>query len=173
MKFKNKPNECVKLPNGKEIWISRSVAVTCVIAASHNHMTYVAIEKRGKKLDKPGKWCIPCGYLDWNESGTKAVIREVYEEIGLNIKNIKFHYFCKSYLEQPWKVDTSPTENRQNVVLHYGIKFIPEHYDLPVLKFDHDEIVDAKWVLVEKLHKYKFAFNHNKLIIEFLRKAPI
>jgi len=33
------------------------------------------------------KWCIPCGYVEWDEDVYDAVEREFHEETGLNIKS--------------------------------------------------------------------------------------
>lgn len=51
--------------NGKEYWISRSVATVCFIFKQKNNRTFVLIEKRGKgAADNIGKWCVP-GVI-WN-----------------------------------------------------------------------------------------------------------
>jgi 8-oxo-dGTP diphosphatase len=34
----------------------------------------------------PGQWCIPCGYVEWDEDVYAAAQREFKEETGLNIK---------------------------------------------------------------------------------------
>lgn len=33
-----------------------------------------------------GKWCIPCGYVEWNEDVRIAAVREVHEETGLDVR---------------------------------------------------------------------------------------
>ncbi len=33
-----------------------------------------------------GSWCIPCGYLEYNEDVRSAAIREIKEETGLEVK---------------------------------------------------------------------------------------
>ncbi len=35
----------------------------------------------GKRKD--GRWCIPCGHVEWGESVEEAAIRETLEETGL------------------------------------------------------------------------------------------
>lgn len=32
------------------------------------------------------KWCIPCGYVEWNEDVRAAAVREVREETGLEVR---------------------------------------------------------------------------------------
>ncbi len=37
-----------------------------------------------------GDWCIPAGYMEWNEHPTETAIRELKEETGLDIKLTSF-----------------------------------------------------------------------------------
>ena len=40
----------------------------------------------GKRLGSyAGQWCIPCGYVEWDEDVYDAVTREFFEETGLKI----------------------------------------------------------------------------------------
>ena len=69
----------IKGENGEELWISRSVVVACVVARiTDEHKIEVLVEKRGPEVSATGRWCFPCGYLDYDEDLTQAVIREVY-----------------------------------------------------------------------------------------------
>jgi len=136
----------------------------------------IAIEKRGNNpgLDKQGLWCLPCGYLDWNESGTEAVKREVWEEIGLNLDDYRELAITSVNVEQPWHVKTTPDENRQNVTLHYGMVIVKK--ELPILNPNNDcepnEVADAAWATLSdiQLNKYEFAFGHEKVIKQFFGK---
>ncbi len=38
-----------------------------------------------RKNSYVGKWCIPCGYVEWNEDIRDAAIREFKEETGLDV----------------------------------------------------------------------------------------
>ena len=133
----------------------------------------IAIEKRGNHpgLDKKGMWCLPCGYLDFCESGKEAVKREVWEEIGLNLDEYENVMIGGPSLEQPWFVKTEPDENRQNVTLRYGMFFISK--ELPTLipnnDAEPDEVAEAVWAKYSDilLDKYDFAFEHKKVIQEF------
>lgn len=39
---------------------------------------------------KIGWWCIPAGFMEWNEHPIQTAIREIYEETGLQIKLTSF-----------------------------------------------------------------------------------
>jgi 8-oxo-dGTP pyrophosphatase MutT (NUDIX family) len=167
--FKNIPNECTTTTDGRTIWLSRSVAVVMVLVAyrANDDKFYIAIEKRGTApgLDKQGLWCLPCGYLDFSESGPEAVKRELWEEIGINLDD-----YCKFDNDtQPWFVKTAPDENRQNVTLRYAK--VLEVTELPKLIPNNDaepnEVADAKWTTLDQLGNYEFAFNHDTVIQQF------
>ena len=49
----------------------------------------------GKRRNSHGEgaWALPGGHLEWNESITECALREVFEETGLIVKNIKHAAF--------------------------------------------------------------------------------
>jgi 8-oxo-dGTP diphosphatase len=152
MQFQNKPNQAV--------FISRSVAVLVVPIYKYEGLYLVPLGKRSNKVSDAGKWCLPCGYLDWNESAYEAAIREAWEELGLDLS---------AYLpEQPWYVNSDPNaDDRQNVTLRFGA--VIECETLPVLKTS-EEVDEAMWCLIEAAIKStNLAFNQNQVIHEFLK----
>lgn len=180
MKFENRPNKSyiVNLGNGirKEVWESRSVAVNSVILVLTNKsdIPYVLASKRGpNSADYQGKMNLIAGYLDWDEYAHEAVIRETWEECGLNILNLLSNTtVLANHMKQPWFVNTSPLENRQNVSLRYGCLLKLNISTLPKLSLDNNEvegeIEEAMWIPVNKIDKYDWAFNHDSVIKEYL-----
>jgi 8-oxo-dGTP pyrophosphatase MutT (NUDIX family) len=146
----------------REIWVSRSAAVVAVILAIHKDNIFVLAEKRSEKMDEPGKWCVPCGYLDWGETGYQAVKREAYEEIRFNVDKYKEHIITNNE-EQPFFVNTEPSENRQNVSLSYCLVYNFEGHNLPKLVLS-DEVLMAKWIPIEHINGYNWAFAHDERI---------
>lgn len=73
----------------------------------------VVITQRSDKVDHPGKWALPCGYIDWNESIHQALVREIWEELGLNISG--YPVFLYDINDDPNK------DERQNVTFHFAV----------------------------------------------------
>ena len=48
----------------------------------------IALGKRAVGIES-GKWCLPCGYIEYGESFYDAAVREVKEEIGIDSEPIK------------------------------------------------------------------------------------
>lgn len=75
--------------DGKKYWISKACAVSVVIycfSSDPNNNGYFLVHKRGIGCpDNNGKWSVNCGYVGWHEKLKKAAVREVYEEIGLEL----------------------------------------------------------------------------------------
>lgn len=179
MIFKNKPNTEHKLENGVSVWDSRSVAVAGVILAWKDSDIYphVLASKRGPKAaDFRGKWNVVCGYLDKDESATEAIIREIWEEVGLNIVKIMNSDAEQiEHMEQPWFVNHKPTENRQNVTLRFGLCFsVEDGKNLPKLTTKYNEVIgeveEPLWIPFEDIDGYEWAFEHDQVIKDYFDK---
>lgn len=74
------------------------------------------------------------GYADIGESLEEAVVREVKEEVGLDVRNIRY------YKSQPWPLSGSMM-----------IGFVAEADDRQPVKIDQQEIADAGWYTRDNL----------------------
>ena len=187
----SKPNfQITDKETGKEYWISRSVIVVPFVFNIINNEIYTIIEKRGKAVSSTGKWCCPCGYIDWDETLEEACSREVKEETGLNIspKEFKFNSYNSDYKKG---------SAVQNVSFRFAC-FISTSLEVNMSKIQtKEEIDDLKWIKVGTLRRkdyynyvssqyasydyleidkkslndsnIKWAFDHNHLIIEVLK----
>ncbi|MCK9574677.1 MAG: NUDIX hydrolase [Candidatus Pacearchaeota archaeon] len=180
MKFNNVHNECIILPDGREIWIGRSVAVTSVVMIhvldykKDTLTTKYLINQRGEKTpDFRGHWNIPCGYIDKNETSEEAAIRETYEETGLDVS--KFERITED--GQPFYVNSLPTSNRQNIV-HYHMFYSVMDLDKFInfcegITFEHSEpgeVVDARFITIDEVDNYQFCFGHKERLIAIHKK---
>ena len=169
--------------DGKEYWISRSVAVVGFFFRHNTETNQIEalVEKRGKgAADYRLKLCVPCGYLDFDETAEQAVVRELYEECGVEIPATNLTLFY---------VNTNPSANRQNISLHYTRMLdMSKRYE-PNLDNasggEENEVEWAKWIPVleyndnasgfvpmEILTKdNEWAFGHNKDIKMCLKKT--
>jgi len=167
-KFNNRPNEKFKTTCGKDMWKTRAVAVVVTLIAriwtngakteDGKDVPYVLIGKRGSGVNaEQGKWCLPCGYLDWNESGDQAAVRELWEETGVDVGDTM----------RNWLVVTDPDmDPRQNICLHYG-KLISvnsvENLPKPTNEnSEPNEVEELRWVKVSDIGNYDMAFGHEK-----------
>ncbi|NJM97813.1 MAG: NUDIX hydrolase [Phormidesmis sp. RL_2_1] len=165
MKFKSTPNRCIQ-HDGKEIWISRSVTVLPVLFFVSRGTQYVPLGQRGEDLpDGVGQWGLPGGYLDYDETATEAVYREVWEELGLDIPQLTQDFRFEGNLDHPYEVYSQPLR-RQNVTLKYALMFHLEQAELPKLnpQVSRGEVVEARWFPVAKALKMPLAFNHHEVI---------
>ena len=102
----------------------------------------VAIENDGRLLmakhsyHKTHSYALVAGFVEPGESIEEAVHREVSEEIGIKIKNLKYE---KS---QSWPFPNS-----------LMLAFTAE-YDSGEINVDGDEIVKAKWFDVDEIQRY-------------------
>jgi len=181
--FKNRENTLHTI-DGKEIWESRSSGTTGVIFAKHDSDIYVLIEKRSKNMpDLPEKWCLPCGYFDWDENGVESIYREVYQETSFYIPDYNdrliFNNAEKDDINdiQPFYTKTSPKEIRQNISHHYIFIFDFSSRDLPIVEnYKDKEIEIVKWekiynILLYKKNEYDWGvFAHDKIIEKAITK---
>ena len=177
MKFNNRENTAHKI-DGRIIWESRSPAVNIVVIMTPtlNPEPYVLVAKRGPKAaDYHGFFNLIAGYLDWDENATQAIYRETWEEVGLYLDDLIFdsgNKVLQNDLNQPWFVQTNPDENHQNVSLRYGIKLLTTNPKFPDLSVEHNEVEgeveDPQWMPISKIDKYEWAFNHDKVIKDYL-----
>lgn len=155
---------------GREYWISRSIAVIAILFAYDlKGKQYVLTVKRGKGTPDPeyvGANCLPCGYLDFDETTQEAAARELFEETGVKVNPEDLHLL--SINDNPFD------DKRQNVTFRYfiEIKGIPVEGISQILtsKFsEEDEIELIKFIPVTEIDNYKWAFNHDKIINQLKR----
>ncbi len=166
MNFKNTPNQCLKL-DGRDYWISRSVTVIGVLFFAVGDRVYVPLGLRGNALpDEVGKRGLPGGYLDYDETVGGALLREVWEELGLNLVDLQLKYRFHGSLEQPYYVFSDPIR-RQNVTLRFPLLFALDlEADLPALQpqVQTDEVEQTLWFNLTEALEMDLAFCHQNVM---------
>ncbi len=158
--FSNRPNPRRELADGRTIWESRSAAAVAAVVATVDGTDYVALVERGPALpDEVGKLCLPCGYLDWDETAFEAARREAYEETGLDLSSSTWRGS-----EQPWQVDSTPS-GKQNITLHFVFRCTLA--ELPKLSMQHaepGEVSSVKWLAMDEATELDLAFGHHDVL---------
>lgn len=149
---------------GREYWISRSIAVVVfVFARDIYNQEYILAEQRGIGTPDPeyiGKYCVPCGYLDYDETIVQAAQRELMEETGLNFPTTDFKLLNIN--------DLPKSDKRQNVTFRYIVNSNVPIEDLSKLfttkNSEKNEVESIKFIELKDIDNYEWAFNHQELI---------
>ena len=113
--------------------IQINVAVNCIIKRKNKYL----LVQQARPEKAKGKWNLPGGKVDIGESFSDALIREVKEEVGLDV--IKYSYIgCKH-------------EFPQETLKHFFIVSVFKG----IIKFPKDELVDAKWFTIKEIENIK------------------
>ncbi len=98
-----------------------------------------------------GKYVLPGGKLDFGESLIECLKREVYEETGLEMKNVKFFDYYELFL------------NKKYYLIMYFICNVASSK----LKINRDEISDVKWIGKEEIEDFDIAPGSKKILERF------
>lgn len=135
------------LENGHKA-LFRHVTVGALVKNKKNE---VLIIKRAKHLTNGGKYAIPGGFLDRDETGEQAAIRELNEETGLAGKVTQLFQI----IDNPKR----PREDRQNIQFNYIIEYESGEFK------DNDEVEEIKWVSEADMPgEEDCAFDHRQFI---------
>lgn len=127
--------------NGKIFWVSRSVAVslaTFCFDKAHGVWCVLA-NKRGPGCNtKVGCWNLPCGFLDYGETGEQAAIRETWEETGVAIPK-------GTHLRL---LGTNTMKENVSMAFTCVLSGSIEDYPLSDANSEPGEVADIKWIPV-------------------------
>ncbi len=138
-------------PNCKNTVFPR-ISPAVIVAIIDNDKILLA---RG--VNFPGRWySLLAGYVDIGESLEEALIREVKEEVGLDIWNIRY------YKSQPWPLSGS-----------LMIGFIANADSTFALEIDAKEIADAAWYTRGKLPEHALHLSIAGEMIEKFEKSEL
>lgn len=118
----------------------------------------VLLGKR-KNAHGEGSWCFPGGHLEFNEAVEDCARREVYEEAGIKIKNIKQAGFTNDIFEK---------ERKHYVTLYVISEYASGEVEIKELDkcerwewFEWDKLPEPLFLPVQNLLKQGFnPFQH-------------
>lgn len=120
------------------------------------HNDKIILVRRKKDCFAGGKWCLPCGYVEFNEDIISAAYREVLEETGLFVKMESIIHVTNNFFNK----------NLHTIVIVFKAS-LSSGVILP-----GEEIDDVVWVTKNTYYKKRFAFEADKEIIKrfFMKK---
>jgi 8-oxo-dGTP diphosphatase len=150
---------------GETLWSGRYCCVAgFILSHTNGDNVRVLAVKRGQDCpDFRGMWCCPCGFLEADETGEEGIVRETWEETGYDFPAKEFDLLA---------VETDPKLcNKAHVTLMYvhivNQHEIEDYVDEDWLPFDR-ESEEVKWIPVDEISKYDWAFGHDKIINELM-----
>jgi ADP-ribose pyrophosphatase YjhB (NUDIX family) len=115
----------------------------------------ILLEKRASHLLEGGKWALPGGFVDRDETAEEATLRELREETGWTGKVL-----------QLLRINTNPNrphEDRQNIALDYIVEPIEQ------VGVGDQEVSDLEWFSLDNLPTAdNLAFDHKESIELYL-----
>ncbi len=164
MEFKNIENKKYETTCGKTLWHSRNVAVcSCVIRTNPKDDTKIQVLaiKRGSAVSHTGKYCFPCGYLDWAESVEDAAVREIYEESGLIVDKKDLDFY---------DIDSNPEKFLQNVTIHF-VHYYVGNLEPSLENASENEAESVGWFDFDEAEKLEWAFDHKKRLTNLIKNV--
>lgn len=116
----------------------------------------ILLERRAEHLVEGGKWALPGGYVDLNETVEQAIAREIREETGWEVTDI----ILLSIFDNP---DRPNDAGRQNISFNYVCKATQQTGESDA------EVTELQWVDVSDLPPQDtIAFDHYKVIQQYI-----
>lgn len=141
---------CIFEDNGKASL--RHVTVNALIFKNNK----LLLAKRAANLSNPGKWGLVGGFVGRDEDIVTAIAREIFEETGLRIFNLKF----LTVVDNPNRAK----EDRQNICFIYSCE-AGEQEGKP-----DNESTEISWFDLNNLPSdQEMAFDHSEIIQFYLK----
>lgn len=114
----------------------------------------VLLTKRSVFLADGGKWCLPGGHVKKWETGEKAVIREIKEEIGCRVKKARFLFYHEEFVRRL---------NLHALVLVFSL-------EIGGRKKPNWEVSKVEWFDRREINKLDLAFSHKEILNKYFDK---
>lgn len=115
-----------------------------------NSENKVLLVKRASSDSESGKWSIPGGTIEKNESIIRALHREIKEELNCSIKTHTFLVLKKQFSDQ------------KRVSSYYYVGTITGE-----IKLNPIELSEYNWFSIPEISQLELAFNQNSLFSKF------
>ena len=118
----------------------------------HRHVSAWVMNNEGKvllqqraltKMKNPGMWAKTGGHVDFNESPEQAIKREIFEEIGLKVKD-----------EDITCIEEFKSNNPSEHYFSYGYLFLTNLRENDFI-LQKEEVAKVRYFEIEELEKFK------------------
>lgn len=155
--FKNRANLSHDI-NGKTVWESRSVVVIATVVSLASAHPDILLVKRARGTYKEGMWCLPCGFLDYDETALEAAQREVWEESGIDTTEPGWVFET-----DPWRINSIPSNEKQHVSIYYNFTKAGPRPNAKMAP-SPQEIEETAWIPISQAQEMDLAFNHSAAV---------
>jgi len=110
--------------------------------------------QRSEGLAKGGAWCFPGGHIECGENSRAAIVRELWEELGIRI--VPMHRLGAvrvpdaKYVLATWLID----------------------YDGAPLQPNTAEVTDTKWLTIDEIRQHPRGLPTNEHVLRMLEELP-
>lgn len=138
--------------NGNHSLLRHAVADNLIVKDDR-----ILLVKRAKRLNEGGKWALPGGFIDRDETVLEAAKGEAEEETGYKIASAQLLFFT----DDP----NRPGDDRQNISFIFKTEVLEKIRDID------DESKEINWFPLDNLPpQNQIAFDHYQLIKRFLNE---
>ena len=135
------------------------VVVDVILCQKLDNTYYYPLVKRNFDPYK-GKWALPGGHVEDEDTILESVVKEVKEELGLEIEEDWVH--IAGYVDDPKR---DPRGRYISFVSYVTLPLLKES-ELPPLEGDI-EVQEVKWFTSKQIKELDLAFDHNKILMDF------
>jgi len=106
-----------------------------VVGCYFEYKNKILLLKRHPSQSQGNTWGLPAGKIEKGETPSKALVREIHEELGIRIKEEDLEEFNKMYV-------------RRDTLDYIFYQFRTRFSTMPILKLDLEENIEARWVTI-------------------------
>jgi 8-oxo-dGTP diphosphatase len=132
-----------------------NATVGALITKTEEGVTRILLTKRNVDPFRD-YWCLPGGHIDPYESAVSAIVREVYEETGLEFNPRFLTYLDEIFQEK---------QVHNLVIIFYGEA-------TGILKANPEEVSGIGWFSPEQAVQMDLAFCHRQAVEIFMAEVP-
>jgi 8-oxo-dGTP diphosphatase len=131
----------------------------CQKIASHTQFLFVPddsgrilVLQRAKQTTRCGYWCLPGGKIDYGDTVEQAVARELREETGLRVTDLRFLFYQDSLPRDPGQMHC--------INLHFECS-VEGTLEL------NGESTESRWIGKQKLPQLDIAFRNDDALARY------